>query len=501
MVFSAPIFVFLFLPLGLLLHAILPKGARNLMLLAGSLLFFYWGEQVYTLLMLVSIGANWAFGAWVHKVRERPNAAKRVIAYAVILNLALLGFFKYADFVGDTLSTLLIAFGVLDAPLPPPGALFGTSAFARDYILTATGDVRLPIGISFFTFQAMSYVIDVYRKEGEVQKNPFDFALYVTFFPQLIAGPIVRYRDVDQQIKQRFVDRAKFAYGVQRFIVGLSKKALIGDTLALPADQIFALAAPERSFELAWLGIICYALHLYFDFSGYSDMAIGMGKMFGFDFLENFDYPFISRSVTEFWRRWHISLSTWFRDYVYLPLGGNRKGTARTYFNLVAIFALCGMWHGAGWNYLIFGLFQGVFLVAERLFFTERVPDRGWWRHAYVLLVFVVTWVIFKAANMTAALEYIGALFGAGDFTNPARPALMYLDPLVATMIVVGVAASIPWVPTLAKAKERWRAAGERRGLVTFLDWGSSFALLALFVLSAMQITASTYSPFVYFRF
>ncbi|MCC6405579.1 MAG: MBOAT family protein [Planctomycetes bacterium] len=501
MVFSSPIFVFLFLPLGLLLHAVLPKGARNLMLLAGSLLFFYWGEQVYTLLMLVSIGANWAFGAWVHRVRDDARSAKRVIAYAVIVNLALLGFFKYADFVGETLSTLLMALGALDAPLPRPGSLFGTSAFARDYILTATGDVRLPIGISFFTFQAMSYVIDVYRKEGEVQRNPFDFALYVAFFPQLIAGPIVRYRDVDQQIKERFVDRAKFALGIRRFVVGLAKKALIADTLALPADKIFALLPAERSVELAWLGIVCYALHLYFDFSGYSDMAIGMGKMFGFDFLENFDYPFISRSVTEFWKRWHISLSTWFRDYVYLPLGGNRKGTARTYFNLVAIFALCGMWHGAGWNYLIFGLFQGLFLVAERLFFTDRTSGGGWWRHVYVLLVFVVTWVIFRSANMTAALEYIGALFGGTELVNPARPAAMYLNPLVATMLVVGVAGSIPWIPALAAAKQRWAAAGERRSLVAFLDWGSTFALLALFVLSAMQITASTYSPFVYFRF
>jgi alginate O-acetyltransferase complex protein AlgI len=500
-VFSSPIFVFLFLPLGLLLHAALPKKLRNGMLLVGSLLFFYWGEQVYTLLMLFSIGANWAFGGWVHRVRERPDAAKRVIACAVIVNLALLGFFKYADFVGENLSALLMWSNLRDGPLPQPGALFGSSAFVREYVLTPSGGVRLPIGISFFTFQAMSYVIDVYRKEGEVQKNPFDFALYVTFFPQLIAGPIVRYRDVDQQIQHRHVDRAKFALGVRRFIVGLAKKALIGDTLALPADQIFGLAAPERSVELAWLGIVCYALHLYFDFSGYSDMAIGMGKMFGFDFLENFDYPFVSRSVTEFWRRWHISLSTWFRDYVYLPLGGNRKGTARTYFNLIAIFALCGMWHGAGWNYLVFGLFQGLFLVIERLFFENRLPDRGWWRHVYVLLVFVVTWVVFRAANMTEALEYIGALFGGAELANPARPLSMYANPLVITMLVVGIAASIPWAPALGRAKGRWCERGERTALVAWLDWGGTIGLLTVFVISAMQITASTYSPFVYFRF
>jgi alginate O-acetyltransferase complex protein AlgI len=347
----------------------------------------------------------------------------------------------------------------------------------------------------------MSYVIDAYRRDGGVQKNPIDFALYIANFPQLIAGPIVRYKDIASQLTERAITAPKFSDGVRRFIVGLGKKALVADTLALPADKIFALTASDRSVELAWLGIVCYALHLYFDFSGYSDMAIGLGKMFGFTFRENFDYPFISRSVTEFWQRWHISLSTWFRDYVYFPLGGNRKGTARTYFNLIAIFALCGLWHGAGWNFLIFGLFQGVFLVAERLFFENRVPDRGWWRHVYVLLVFVLTWCIFRSPNMSSALEYIGALFGGTQLHNAARPLAMYLNPLVATMIAVGVVGSTPLLRNLARSIEEREAQGRASLATQSMQVAATLALSATFALSAMQITASTYSPFVYFRF
>ncbi len=501
LLFSSPVFVFLFLPIVLALYFAVPARLRNSVLLAASILFFFWGERVYTLLMLFSIAVNWAFGLWIGRVRSNDRAAKRVVAFAVVFNLALLGLFKYADFVVRSLGHLAVSLGLRATALPKLGSLFGNSAFVHDHLLTATGDIRLPLGISFFTFHAMSYVIDAYRRDGGVQKNPIDFALYIANFPQLIAGPIVRYKDIASQLVERSITRDRFADGVRRFIIGLGKKALIADTLALPADKIFALAGPERSFELAWLGIICYALHLYFDFSGYSDMAIGLGKMFGFEFRENFDYPFISRSVTEFWQRWHISLSSWFRDYVYLPLGGNRKGTARTYFNLIAIFALCGLWHGAGWNFLVFGLFQGLFLVAERLFFRERVPERGGWRHVYVLLVFVVTWAIFRSPDMRSATEYIGALFGATPLTDPARPIDMYLNPLVATMIVVGVVGSTPWIAALRRRREALEAADERRAFTTAIELASTLALLAVFGLSMIQITAATYSPFVYFRF
>jgi len=316
MVFSSPIFLFLFLPIVLAVNFLLPIRLRNLWLLIMSLIFYGWGEPRFVLVMIASIVVNFALGLWVDRVRGRP-AARRVMALGIALNIGLLAVYKYANFAVDNLNTVLAALGAAPIPLAP---------------------IALPIGISFFTFQAFSYVIDVERRDGPVQKNPLDVALFVSLFPQLIAGPIVRYRDVAAQIVERTIAREGFTRGVERFLIGLGKKMLIANTVAVPADAIFAIPADQLTAGVAWLGVVCYALQIYYDFSGYSDMAIGLGLMLGFHFLENFNYPYISRSMTEFWRRWHISLSTWFRDYLYIPLGGNQRAPARTYFNLVVTF-------------------------------------------------------------------------------------------------------------------------------------------------------------------
>ena len=346
MVFSSTIFLFFFLPLTLLAYFVVGPRGRNLILLAASLLFYAWGETVYLLVMLFSIAANYLFGLLIDRARERGSRGGTAFALAVATNLGLLGFFKYANFFVDNLNQVLPVLGL--APMD-------------------IGRVHLPIGISFFTFQALSYIIDLYRNETAVQRSLLNFALYKALFPQLIAGPIVRYRDVAREIEQRTVSLDDFASGVQRFIIGLGKKVLIANVMGRAADTIFATPAETLPATLAWTGSIAFMLQIYFDFSGYSDMAIGLGRMFGFHFLENFNYPYIARSVREFWRRWHISLSTWFRDYLYIPLGGNRHGPVRTGANLLLVFLLCGLWHGASWTFLIWGVYHGIFLVLERV--------------------------------------------------------------------------------------------------------------------------------------
>ena len=345
MVFSSPIFVFLFLPLVLAVYFISPKSVRNAVLLVASLLFYAWGEGKYVAVMLLSICLNY-FAALTLERTTNARGTRWVLALAVVLNLLLLGILKYASFVIRTVGMVVM--------IPP---------VATDFVSA----VRLPIGISFYTFQAMSYVIDVYRREVSAERNLLNTALYISFFPQLIAGPIVRYSEIAYQFVNRRVTTAEFAYGIQRFILGMSKKVLLANPLAITADYVFSLRPEVLSFGMAWLGVICYTLQIYFDFSGYSDMAIGLAHMFGFRFPENFNYPYISQSVREFWRRWHITLSNWFRDYLFIPLGGSRCSTARTYFNLLVVFALCGLWHGPSWTFVLWGLFHGTFMVLERI--------------------------------------------------------------------------------------------------------------------------------------
>ena len=481
MVFSSTIFLFFFLPLTLLAYFVVGPRGRNAILLAASLLFYAWGETVYLLVMLFSIAANYLFGLLIDQARQRGRRGGLAFVCAVATNLGLLGFFKYANFLVDNLNPVLPVLGL--APMD-------------------IGRVHLPIGISFFTFQALSYIIDLYRNETTVQRSLLNFALYKALFPQLIAGPIVRYRDVAREIEQRTVSLDDFASGVQRFIIGLGKKVLIANVMGRAADTIFATPAETLPATLAWIGAIAFMLQIYFDFSGYSDMAIGLGRMFGFHFLENFNYPYIARSVREFWRRWHISLSTWFRDYLYIPLGGNRHGPVRTGANLLLVFLLCGLWHGASWTFLIWGVYHGIFLVLERVPAVRRLLDRlpAPVQHAYVLLVVLVGWVFFRADTFAHALAYLEAMV---DFSRPPlfnSQLFLALNNEFSLTLVAAVIGSAPVFALL----QRWRAgrpivpAPAMRWLAATAQVGSLGFVL---VYSIAAVLGGAHNPFLYFRF
>jgi alginate O-acetyltransferase complex protein AlgI len=468
--FSEPAFLFYFLPAILVLHSLAPRAARNPLLLAASLIFYAWGEPRHVLLLLVSIALNYVAGLGIAAAAGRGRSGRGALAAGVAGNLLLLGFFKYAGFVGS-----LVGLGFRGP--------------------------ALPIGISFFTFQALSYLVDVQRGHARPQRNLLTLALYISMFPQLIAGPIVRYRDVEHQLTDRHIDRAGFAEGVRRFVLGLSKKMLIANSVALPADRIFALPTDELNAGLSWLAITCYTAQIYFDFSGYSDMAIGLGRMFGLRFLENFDHPYESRSVREFWRRWHISLSTWFRDYLYLPLGGSRKSPARVALNLWIVFLLCGLWHGASWNFVVWGAFHGLFLSLERTLLRARVarlpalPAR-----AYTLLVVMVGWVWFRAETLAGSVAMLRALVGFGTGDGVVHNVALFADMRV--WLALGAAAlgatSIP-----ARLARRV-AAGlpERTAPVEFGARATALAgLTGLLVVCLSVVASDTYNPFIYFRF
>ncbi|MHC4140714.1 MAG: MBOAT family O-acyltransferase [Planctomycetota bacterium] len=482
MVFSSTIFLFFFLPWVLTLTLIVPRRLRNPILLVSSLFFYAWGEAFFVLLMIASIGINYVLGLLIATWRSTPKI-RILLALAVLVNIGLLGTFKYANFFVDNLNALLALWDLPPLMLDP---------------------VHLPIGISFFTFQALSYIFDVARGEEKAQRNPLNVALYISLFPQLIAGPIVRFRDVAGQILRRRVTLDLFADGVRRFIIGLGKKVLIANTLAVPADQIFALPESELTWSVAWIGVICYTLQIYFDFSGYSDMAIGLGRMLGFRFLENFNYPYIARSMTDFWRRWHISLSSWFRDYLYIPLGGNRRGPTRTFVNLFIVFFITGLWHGASWSFVVWGLYHGAFLVAERVF-----RNRSAWRfppvirHAYLLMAVMVGWVLFRAETLTQALAFLGAMlgFGAGDGLRVDVIAFQGNDVLLA--MGAGIVGSAPVIPWLVDRIRRIHEAVPRLGAGTYTVASAlgHLGLLAVFVLSAVAVSAQTHNPFIYFRF
>ena len=373
MLFSSPLFLFIFLPLVLCVNFILPSVLRNFFLLIVSLLFYAWGEGIVVIVMMISITFNYFAGVGI-SVTCRATA-KVILVLAVILNILFLGYYKYLNFFAAMV------------PLFKP--LMGHSS-----------SIILPLGISFYTFHAISYLVDIYRKGLSAERNPVNLGLYIAFFPQLIAGPIVRYSDVAEQLHERNVDLLRFYDGTIRFIRGLAKKTIIANTLGLIADRVFELNGHDIPTSIAWLGIICYSFQIYYDFSGYSDMAIGLAKMFGFNFRENFDHPYAATSMQDFWRRWHISLSTWFRDYVYIPLGGNRVGNVRTYVNLMVVFILTGLWHGAAWNFVIWGLFHGFFLLLERTqtFRVERLPPFA--IRLYVVVVGMVGWVLFRSKSL-----------------------------------------------------------------------------------------------------
>lgn len=471
MLFSSTVFIYFFLPAVLILYyTVLRKSrtAQNVFLFIASIFFYAWGEPKFVLVMLLSIFANWLFAlsADTAKKRNRLKLAKALIAADCVFNLTLLFIFKYLSF---------------------------TSSFVRSLGINVPAySIALPIGISFFTFQAMSYVIDVYRGNGEVQKNILNVGLYVAFFPQLIAGPIVRYETVAWEIKNRKETPEDFFSGFSRFIVGLGKKVMLANTFALLADKSFAASsAGGLSAPMAWLGAIAYTLQIFFDFCGYSDMAIGLGKMFGFHFLENFDYPYISKSITEFWRRWHISLGTWFRDYVYFPLGGSRvKSKSRLIFNLFAVWALTGIWHGAEWTFLIWGLMYFVLLVIEKLSGFNKADGKvlGVFKRIYTLFFVVIGWVFFRADNTAAALSYIKAMLlpsGAplGEFTG-------YLSQN-AFMLAIGI---ILCTPAAKKFSERFG----KSPVFSFFRW---LGLSALFVMCLASLVSNSYNPFIYFNF
>lgn len=482
MVFSSIIFLFLFLPITLVLHLVAGTRLRNTVLLAVSLLFYAWGEGVYVLLMMGSILLNWLFGILIAGAgTERKK--KVLLAAIVVFNLLPLFYFKYSFFVLENLVRLFSFLHISHSLAPAP--------------------LHLPIGISFFTFQALSFVIDVYRGIVVPQRNPLTVGLYIALFPQLIAGPIVRYHDIARELTKRSVRLEDFAVGVERFVYGLGKKVLLANPMGAMADRVFALGLDQLSPAAAWLGIICYTLQIYFDFSGYSDMAIGLGRMFGFHFLENFNYPYISRSIREFWRRWHISLSNWFRDYLYVPLGGNRKGAARTGCNLLIVFLLCGFWHGASWNFIIWGLWHGTFLVLERGrvgSLLERSP--AWGRHLYVLLVVINAWVFFRAETLSQAIGYLGAMYGLNGAAGMHPYVAITLDAEFYLTLTMALVLSCPVFPALSRYLQRLDEEFHgRHALAIVVPAGKLFVLSFLLLFSTMNLATGAYNPFIYFRF
>ena len=471
MLFSSTTFLYLFFPVVLFFYYVPLRRSRplqNVFLLLASLMFYAWGEPRFVFVMMFSITVNYIFGLLAGRRRD-TGAGRAILALSVAFNLSILFVFKYLGFAMTTAN-----------------AVFGLSI--------SVPRIALPIGISFFTFQAMSYVFDVYRGRGEVQRSILNVGLYISFFPQLIAGPIVRYQSIAEEIRNRRETIEDFSEGFCRFIIGLAKKVLLANSFALAADRAFGLIANGQriSLALSWLGAICYTLQIFFDFSGYSDMAIGLGRMFGFHFLENFDYPYISRSITEFWRRWHISLGTWFRDYVYIPLGGSRAGRVKTFRNLFVVWLLTGIWHGANWTFIVWGLMYFLLLAFEKCTGLNKIQSRaaGFAMWLYTLFFVIIGWVIFRSDSLRCAAEYLGCMFGFsssaivdGLFMTEFRP--------VCVRLILGILFSAPVFSTLRKL------AGDSA------VWSvlSVVVLLALFGLSLMSIESSSYNPFIYFNF
>lgn len=461
MVFSSPVFIFLFLPIVYLINLVIPKRFSNGFLLIFSLIFYAWGEPLYVFLMIFSGLINYLLAL---SINGQTGKRKIILIFAVIFNIGILGLFKYADFLILTIN------GLLRTSLP---------------LL----NLPLPIGISFYTFQTMSYVFDVYNNETAVQKNYFSLLLYITFFPQLIAGPIVQYHDIARQIESRFVTLDNTVHGLRRFVVGLSKKVLLANAMAVIADRLFALPNSEISTGVAWIASIAYLFQIYFDFSGYSDMAIGMGEMFGFHFKENFNYPYIATSMQDFWRRWHISLSSWFRLYVYIPLGGNRKGKNRALFNRIFVFFLTGLWHGASWTFVVWGLYHGLFLLLEQtVLHVRQWPTIV--QRLYTLLVVLIGFVIFRAETFGQSLIFIQSMFAFTSVSALASKELMILiTPLTIVLFAISFIASTPLLKNIK---------GYDVGWTSMLSYGFT---IVLWIACLLSLAANTYNPFIYFRF
>ena len=471
MIFSSPYFLFLYFPIVLLLYYISPLKLRNLVLLVFNLIFYGWGEPVYVVIMFASIAIDYSHGLIVTRCKAKGNdrGARAAVASSVIFNLALLGFFKYWNFIAGTLGFLPVI-----ESLPVPG---GSIPFT------------LPIGISFYTFQTMSYTIDVYRGDARAQKNIVTFGTFVTLFPQLIAGPIIKYKDLDQQLTGRSHSFEQFASGVQRFVIGACKKVLLANALGPLWDVYLATPADQLTTLGAWLGIIAFSLQLYFDFSGYSDMAIGLGRMFGFEFMENFNYPYLAKSATEFWQRWHISLGTWFREYLYFPLGGSRVKAPRMVFNLLIVWAATGIWHGANWNFLLWGLYYFFWIVLEKLWLGKLLKKApSWLGHIYGLFVAVSGMAIFAIEDLSAMGAYLAAMFGFG--AGALDGTFLYYLRNYLPILVIAVVACTPLAARL------WKKLPERARQAAF-----PVLMCAGLVLTTAYLVDGTYNPFLYFRF
>ena len=472
MIFSSLLFLFRFLPIVLLLYYALPKKLRNLVLLLVSLVFYAWGEPVYVVLMIVSILISWSGGLAVDRFLRAGNekGARISLGVSVAAGLSLLGFFKYADFVLRTIN----------------------QAAGSDIPLLR---LALPIGISFYTFQTISYIIDVYRGTASVQTNIISYGAYVTMFPQLIAGPIVQYKTIDRQLRSRHESSEEFADGVMRFMIGLGKKVLLANNAGVLWDSIRVMDTGNLPVLTAWIGIAAYTFQIYFDFSGYSDMAIGLGHMFGFRFLENFDHPYLSKSATEFWRRWHISLGTWFREYVYIPLGGNRVGRFGLIRNTMIVWLLTGIWHGADWNFMLWGLYYGILLMLEKLVYgraLEKLPSVL--RHVYCMFVVMIGWYLFSFNEISGGYGYLAALFGGGGrFMDRGSIYQMYSNAVLLIILIIG-STTLPIRAASAVLKK------VRRSNTATVVLRGAFTV-CVFMLSVAYLVSASYNPFLYFRF
>ena len=467
MLFSSIPFLYVFLPIVLLIYYCPPKPLKNSVLLVASLIFYAWGEPRLVVIMLLSIALGYVFGLLIHHFRENKILSKVLMILSVAISLSFLVYYKYADFFIENFNSVT-----------------GLSVKLLG--------IALPIGISFYTFQLLSYTVDVWRGTVAVQKNPITLAAYIALFPQLIAGPIVRYSDVAAELEERKHTFENLSYGIRRFVIGLSKKVLIANTLGELCSAF--KASDDKSVAFFWLYAVSYCLHIYFDFSGYSDMAIGLGKMFGFTFLENFNYPYISKSITEFWRRWHMSLSYWFRDYVYIPLGGNRKGKYRQIFNIFVVWFLTGFWHGAEWNFIMWGVYFGILLLVEKFFLSNLLEKIKGFAHLYLLFFIIISFMIFDASSAVEAVRNVGGLFGAGGIPFMSESFLYYLRSY-AVVLVIGMIAATPLFKTmLIRLSDNKKI----RYVINLIE--IPVTILLLLTVTGYLVDGS-FNPFLYFRF
>ncbi|KYN77236.1 alginate O-acetyltransferase [Clostridium sporogenes] len=471
MVFSSPIFIFVFLPLTLFIYYTIgnifsSKIFKNCISLFASLIFYAWGGIKYLPLLCSSILINYIFGLLIDKLKGKKRLKKIILLVGIMLNLILLFYYKYYDFAIGNINRI------------------SNATFQYKGII-------LPIGISFFTFQGMSYIIDIYRNDANVNKNIFSVALYISFFPQLIAGPIVKYKDIDNQIRKRKESMEYFGYGIERFVIGLSKKVIIADTVAGIADTIFSLSNVGIDQPTAWLGAICYTFQIYFDFSGYSDMAIGLGYMFGFKFMENFNYPYISKSITEFWRRWHISLSTWFKEYLYIPLGGNRKGN--TYLNLFIVFFTTGLWHGSSWNFIAWGIWNGIFIIIEKIINKKRwyIKIPSFIKTTITMFIVILGWVLFRANGLMDAINYLLIMFGINKATTVTYQFSYFVNKKLVFWMIISIIGSTPIIGNMLRLYENKK----------IFQMLKTIFIGILLIISIIFIVNSIYSPFIYFQF